>query len=171
MGRHMTSFTADAMRGFVGELAADSQARTNLAEQNRQDVGAMLKQSATDRQNAEVLRSLQSRQANEARIRFVSRLKTNVSSLMGDFSSMRMEMASEIQAAGDIFRNRNLQGGGCVPVPVAQPPKASHARTEAGPIVEQLVARHQPVPQVLETVVNPPPVAVPEAGGDVPQTP
>ena len=132
MGHRMTSFTADAMRGFVGELASDLQARTDLIEQNRENVGAMLKQSAKDRHNAETLRARQSRRTTEARRRFVNRLKAGVTSLMGDFRNMRMEMASEIQAAGDVFRNRLLRDGRAAASTSAQEPKAGHTFHKGG---------------------------------------
>lgn len=132
MGHRMTSFTADAMRDFVGELASDLQARTDLVDQNRENVSAMLKQSAKDRHNAETLRGRQSRRTTEARRRFVNRLKAGVTSLMGDFRNMRMEMASEIQAAGNVFRNRSLRDGSAAASTSAQEPKTGHAFHKGG---------------------------------------
>jgi hypothetical protein len=144
----MTSFTAETMRGFVGELAADLQARTDLVEQNRQDVAAMLQLAAKDRQNAETQRNRQSRRTAETRKRFVNRLKKNVTVLIGDFCNMRMEMASEIQAASNMFHNRNLKGTRTPSLAVAQKPRTNPAPAPAksAPLVEQLVARHQQPP-------------------------
>ncbi len=106
MGHGMTSFTADNMRGLVETLAADRQARTELVDRNRDEIGAMLKASARERRAAETRRNRQSRRTAEARMRFVNRLKSGVKALLGDFRKLRMEMAAELQAAGSVWRNR-----------------------------------------------------------------
>ncbi len=132
MGHRMTSFTADSMRGLVSDLAADFQARKNLVDSNRDSVGAMLTQSAKDRKDAETQRKRQSRRTTEARRRFVNRLRSGVTSLMGDFRNLRMEMASEIQAAGTVWRNRSIQDGGAAAFTSMQEPKASQTFHKGG---------------------------------------
>ena len=106
MAHRMTSFTADAMRGLVDTLAADLQARTDLIQSNRDAVGSMLKQAAKERRNAEVRRAKQARRTTDARLRFANGLKSGVKSLMDEFGKARAEMASELQAAGTVWRNR-----------------------------------------------------------------
>ncbi len=106
MGHGLTSFTADSMRGVTTRSTSDFQARRELVESNRDDVGAMLKRFAVERRTAERLRVRQSRRTTDARLRFVNRLRSVVKSMMAGFHRVRMEMASEIQAAGTVFRNR-----------------------------------------------------------------
>ena len=111
MAHRLTSFTADAMRGFVNDLASDFRARTDLVDRNRDDVAAMLKASAKDRRDGENQRNRQARRTNEARRRFVNRLKSGVSSMMGEFHNLRMELASELMAASNVWKNRSFRDG------------------------------------------------------------
>ena len=106
MANRTTSSTADAMRLLVDKLTTDRMARADLAERNRDDVSAMLKQFAKDRRNAEATRTRKAKRASDARQRFVNRLKAGVKALIDNFQQLRSEMAADMRAAGDAWRNR-----------------------------------------------------------------
>ena len=101
-----TSYVPNTPGGLASRLGADLQARIDLVMRNRDLVGSMLKEFGKERREAEIRRARQARRTTEARLRFANRLRSTVTALMGGFASLRKEMATEIRAAGNAWRNR-----------------------------------------------------------------
>ena len=55
----------------------------------------------------------------------MNRLKSGVTSMVGGFHNMRVEMASEIQAAANVFRYRNLRDGNAAAFSMPHEPRAN----------------------------------------------
>jgi len=113
MSTHFSNFTAEAMRAFGEELAADGRARAEFIQSTRDGTFAMLAGFRKDHQEAEANRQWRARTEGEARHKFMEELRAGVHAMKNRFEQGRQDMArdlgqmsTELKAACDAFRNR-----------------------------------------------------------------
>lgn len=148
MSTHFSSFTPEAMRAFGQELAADLRARTEALKSGRDHTCSMLACFRKDRQEAEAKRRQGAEQQADARRLFMSELSSGVHSLLARFELSRKEMAGDLQemagelrAACDAFRNRPGRQGGFV-LQRSRQPKQPQPGLSAQPLQAAAAVSH-----------------------------
>lgn len=113
MNAHFSSFTPEAMRAFGEDLTADFQRRTEFLKNTRDNTFTMLAGFRRDHEETEKNRRQRAEREADALRLFMSELKSGVHALLGRFNLSRKEMAGDLQemagelrAACDAFRNR-----------------------------------------------------------------
>jgi hypothetical protein len=113
MSPHFSSFTSETMHALGQELAAEQQERQELLARNRSNTQALLANAHRERCDAEARRRDHAAQEADARRLFMSELRSGVHALRNRFELARrdmaadfQQMAAELRAAREAFRNR-----------------------------------------------------------------
>jgi len=117
MQAHFSGFTSDTMRAFGEALAAERQQRRELLDQTRSYTSGLLESARRLRQETETERRQSAAQEADSRRLFTSELRSEVHALRTRFELARrdvaadfQQMASELRAARETFRNRPGHG-------------------------------------------------------------
>jgi hypothetical protein len=130
METHFTSFTLEAMRSLVQEMAEESQRRREFIETTRSHTRAMLASVRQERREAEAQRRQNAAHAVDARRLFTSELRSGVHALRNRFELDFRQMAGELRAAREAFRNRPARHHGPSLRRAARPAAQQHKPAE-----------------------------------------